>query len=107
MISRSTVRLDARLGHRRPCRGLRGCQEHAGQRSATRTQATDDHLVGRQARHFRSTATSPGGCQSRALAMCKGANYAVLKMDNMPTRGDVTSVVRGSGLRRGPLRVIA
>jgi hypothetical protein len=37
---------------------------------------------------------APGGCQSRALAMCKGANYAVLKMDNMPTRGDAT-VVRG------------
>ncbi len=36
----------------------------------------------------------PGGCQSRALAMCKSSNYAVLKMDNMPTRGDAT-VVRG------------
>jgi hypothetical protein len=38
----------------------------------------------------------PGGCQSRALAMCKSSNYAVLKMDNMPTRGDA-SVVRGPG----------
>jgi len=38
----------------------------------------------------------PGGCQSRALAMCKGASYSVLKMDNMPTRGDAT-VVRGPG----------
>jgi hypothetical protein len=27
--------------------------------------------------------------------MCKGSNYTVLKMDNMPTRGDAT-VVRGS-----------
>jgi hypothetical protein len=36
----------------------------------------------------------PGGCQSRALAMCKGGSYNVLKMDNMPTRGD-QSVVRG------------
>jgi hypothetical protein len=38
----------------------------------------------------------PGGCQTRALAMCKGGNYTVLKMDNMPTRGDLT-VVRGPG----------
>jgi hypothetical protein len=38
----------------------------------------------------------PGGCQSRALSMCKGGTYAVLKMDNMPTRGDAT-VVRGPG----------
>jgi hypothetical protein len=37
----------------------------------------------------------PGGCHSRALAMCKSSNYAVLKMDNMPTRGDAT-VVRGT-----------
>jgi hypothetical protein len=38
----------------------------------------------------------PGGCQNRALAVCKG-NYAVLNMDNMPTRGDA-SVVRGTGI---------
>jgi hypothetical protein len=37
----------------------------------------------------------PGGCQQRALAMCKG-NYTTLNMDNMPTRGDA-SVVRGQG----------
>ena len=37
----------------------------------------------------------PGGCQNRALAMCKG-NYTTLSMDNMPTRGDA-SVVRGAG----------
>ena len=36
----------------------------------------------------------PGNCQSRALAMCKGANYTTLKMDNMPTAGDAR-VVRG------------
>lgn len=38
---------------------------------------------------------NPGGCHSRALAMCKGRNYTVLSMDNMPTRGDARSV-RGS-----------
>ena len=41
------------------------------------------------------TCGMPGGCQSRALAMCKG-NYTTLNMDNMPTRGDA-SVVRGQG----------
>ncbi len=41
------------------------------------------------------TCSMPGGCQNRALAMCKG-NYSVLNMDNMPTRGDAT-VVRGTG----------
>ena len=37
----------------------------------------------------------PGGCQTRALAMCNN-NYAVLDTQNMPTRGDA-SVVRGTG----------
>lgn len=41
------------------------------------------------------TCGMPGGCQNRALAMCKGS-YTVLSMDNMPTRGDA-SVVRGAG----------
>jgi hypothetical protein len=41
------------------------------------------------------TCGMPGGCQSRALAMCKGT-YTTLSMDNMPTRGDA-SVVRGRG----------
>ena len=26
----------------------------------------------------------PGGCQTRAVAMCKGPNYTVLNMENMP-----------------------
>jgi hypothetical protein len=37
----------------------------------------------------------PGGCQTRAVAMCKGPNYTVLSMENMPTRGDMT-MVRGA-----------
>ncbi|MBI2739992.1 MAG: hypothetical protein HYX38_26040 [Rhodospirillales bacterium] len=41
------------------------------------------------------TCGMPGGCQNRALAMCKG-NYTTLNMDNMLTRGDA-SVVRGTG----------
>ncbi len=42
---------------------------------------------------------APGGCQTRAVAMCKGPNYTVLNMENMPTRGDMTSV-------RGPASVV-
>ena len=41
----------------------------------------------------------PGGCQTRAVAMCKGPNYIVLNMENMPTRGDMSSV-------RGPASVV-
>jgi hypothetical protein len=41
------------------------------------------------------TCGMPGGCQNRALAMCKG-NYATLNMENMPTRGDARAV-RGRG----------
>ena len=48
---------------------------------------------GKQA--IRITCGMPGGCQNRALAMCKG-NYTVLNMDNMPTRGDAREV-RGPG----------
>jgi hypothetical protein len=41
---------------------------------------------------------TPGGCQSRAVALCNATagNYTVLKMDNMPTRGDMSDV-RGAG----------
>jgi hypothetical protein len=41
----------------------------------------------------------PGSCQSRAIAMCRGSNYSVLKSDNMPTRGNATTV-------RGPASVV-
>ena len=42
---------------------------------------------------------NPGGCRTRALAMCKGGKYTVLNMDNMPSSGDVRSV-------RGPATVV-
>jgi len=42
---------------------------------------------------------APGGCQTRAVAICKGPNYTVLNMENMPTRGDMTMV-------RGPASVV-
>jgi hypothetical protein len=41
----------------------------------------------------------PQSCQPRAVAICKGPNYTVLNMENMPTRGDMTSV-------RGPASVV-
>lgn len=36
----------------------------------------------------------PGSCQTRAVAMCNstGGAYTTLKMENMPTRGDMTEV---------------
>lgn len=40
----------------------------------------------------------PGGCQTRAVAIC-GDNYKTLSMQNMPNRGDMTSV-------RGPASVV-
>jgi hypothetical protein len=44
---------------------------------------------------------TPGGCQSRAVAICNatGGDYTVLRMQNMPTRGDMTQV-------RGPASVV-
>jgi hypothetical protein len=41
---------------------------------------------------------TPGGCQSRAVALCNATagNYTVLKMDNMPTLGELGDV-RGAG----------
>jgi hypothetical protein len=40
---------------------------------------------------IRITCALPGGCQTRALAMCKG-KFTPLSMDNMPTRGDMSDV---------------
>jgi len=34
----------------------------------------------------------PGGCQERALAMCKQGNYTTLKSENMPTVGTYREV---------------
>jgi hypothetical protein len=62
-----------------------------------RVTGTDATMItwsdGKQA--IQITCGMPGGCQNRALAMCKG-NYTTLNMENMPTRGDA-AVVRGRG----------
>ena len=44
---------------------------------------------GKQA--YAITCMVPGGCQERALAICKG-NYTTLKSENMPMPGTVRSV---------------
>jgi hypothetical protein len=36
----------------------------------------------------------PGGCQERALAICKGGAFKVLKSENMPTTGTQREVQR-------------
>ena len=62
-------------------------------RSSDTTATMITWTDGKQA--IQITCGMPGGCQSRALAMCKG-NYTTLNMENMPTRGDA-SFVRGTG----------
>jgi hypothetical protein len=42
---------------------------------------------------------TPGGCQTRAMAMCGSSNYTVITMNNMPTRGNLTQV-------RGPASTV-
>ena len=73
------------------------CTEPMKTPGADRVSDTNATMItwtdGKQA--IQITCGMPGGCQNRALAMCKG-NYTTLNMDNMPTRGDA-SVVRGQG----------
>lgn len=40
------------------------------------------------------TCKEPGACQTRAVAMCNssGGDYTTLRMENMPTRGDMTTL---------------
>jgi hypothetical protein len=80
--------LDVGPCHRRAGGGVRRCQDHAGQRSD-----------GKQA--IQINCNMPGDCQTRAIAMCRESrgNYSVLSMDNMPTRGDASTV-------RGPAMVV-
>ena len=99
MISRSMVRWTLGAVYRRCRDGLRECQQHAGQRPRARARRprTVTWSDGKPAISINCDA--PGGCQTRAVAMCKGPNYTVLNMENMPTRGDMTMV-------RGPASVV-
>jgi hypothetical protein len=94
MVSRATVRLILVLGVAVLAVACTEPMRAPGPDRATDTNATMITWTdGKQA--IQITCGMPGGCQNRALAMCKG-NYTTLNMDNMPTRGDA-SVVRGQG----------
>ena len=94
MVSRATVRWILVLGVAAFAVACTEPMRVPGPDRATDTNATMVTWTdGKQA--IQITCGMPGGCQNRALAMCKG-NYTTLSMDNMPTRGDA-SVVRGQG----------
>ena len=70
-------------------------QEHAGQRSQLATPTPRWSPGPTASRPSRS----PAACRAAARAApwrCARANYTMLNMENMPTRGDA-SVVRGTG----------
>ena len=91
MISRSMVRWTLVLGIVGGAAACADAGSKLGNDPASRTTAT---MVtwsdGKPA--ISINCDLPGGCQTRAVAMCKGPNYTVLSMENMPTRGDMTSV---------------
>ena len=94
MVSRATARWMVVLGM---AVIATACTDPATAPGFDRSSDTNATMItwtdGKQA--IQITCGMPGGCQNRALAMCKG-NYTTLNMDNMPTRGDA-SVVRGRG----------
>lgn len=92
MVSRSTVRWTFALGIAGAAAACASAKSTMGTDPETRTTATQVTWTdGKPA--IAINCDQPGSCQARAIAIC-GDNYAVLKMDNMPTRGDAT-VVRG------------
>jgi hypothetical protein len=93
MLSRSTVRWTFALGIAGVAAACATAKSgKMGTDPNTRTTATQVTWTdGKPAVSI--NCDTPGGCQTRAIAIC-GDNYAVLKMENMPTRGDAT-VVRG------------
>jgi hypothetical protein len=94
MVMRKTVRWLLVLGMAATAAACTDARRAAGPDPRSDTDAkTITWSDGKEA--LQITCGMPGGCQNRALAMCKG-NYVVLNMDNMPTRGDA-SVVRGAG----------
>ena len=86
MVSHSTIRGALAIG---VAVLLAACDQHLqkpGDNGDTDTDATRITWTdGREA--IRITCGMPGGCSTRALAICSG-NYTVLSMTNMPTRGD-------------------
>jgi hypothetical protein len=94
MVSRATARWIVVLGMTGLAAACTNPQTLPGPDASSDSNATMITWTdGKQA--IQITCSMPGGCQNRALAMCKG-NYTTLNMENMPTRGDA-SVVRGTG----------
>jgi hypothetical protein len=94
MISRSTVRWTLGLCIAGIATACADASSKPGNDPASRTTATVvTWSDGKPA--ISINCETPGGCQTRAVAMCNGPNYTVLNMENMPTRGDMT-MVRGA-----------
>jgi hypothetical protein len=98
MISRSMVRRALGLCIVGAAAACANASSTMGNDPSTRTNAgTVTWSDGKPA--ISISCDAPGGCQIRAVAICKGPNYTVLSMENMPTRGDMTMV-------RGPASVV-
>ena len=94
MISHATVRLVLALGVAALAAACADPKRTPGADPSTDSQASMVTWTdGKEA--IQISCGMPGGCETRALAMCKGG-YTVLDMKNMPTRGDA-SMVRGTG----------
>jgi hypothetical protein len=94
MVSRATVRWMLVLGMAALATACTGAMRTPGADARSDTNATMITWTdGKEA--IQITCGMPGGCQTRAIAMCNG-RYTTLSMDNMPSRGDA-SVVRGTG----------
>jgi hypothetical protein len=100
MISRSKVRWMLGVGIAGLLAGCGVGKTALGEDPATESQASSVTWTDGQPAVSISCKT-PGGCQARAVAGCNATrgNYTVLKMENMPTRGDMTEV-------RGPASVV-
>ena len=100
MISRSTVRWMLILGVAGLAAACGVGKGTLGDDPATESQASSVTWTDGQPAVSISCKT-PGGCQARAVAVCNATrgNYTVLKMENMPTRGDMTEL-------RGPASVV-
>lgn len=96
MVSRSMVRLALAVGVAAlatacaVAKGTPGEDPRSGTNASMITWADGKEAIA-------ITCNEPGGCQTRAVAMCNRTNgdYTVLKMENMPTRGDL-GTVRGA-----------
>ncbi|MDP1752270.1 MAG: hypothetical protein Q8L22_22695 [Reyranella sp.] len=100
MISRSTVRWMLVVGIAGLVTACSVGKDTLGNDPATESQAaTITWSDGKPALSI--SCKTPGGCQSRAVAVCSktAGEYTVLKMENMPTRGDMSEV-------RGPASVV-